>query len=69
MMHRNTRLEAYLAATLTHVGLLARVDTLMNRQGRALDELLPAVGVLAHMRTDATVDAFWVLLVTERAWC
>lgn len=52
----------YLSATLTHMGLLARVDTLVNSQGGALDELLAAVGVLAHVRADTTVDAFWKML-------
>jgi len=49
----------YLAAALTHVGLLASVDTLVNRQRRPLDELLAAVGVIAHVRADTTVDAFY----------
>lgn len=40
------------------MGLLACVDTLMNRQGGALDELLAAVGILADMGTNAAVDAF-----------
>jgi hypothetical protein len=51
------------------MGLLARVDTLMDCQRRALDELLAAVGVLAHMGTDAAVDAFCLLLELERFWC
>jgi hypothetical protein len=34
------------------------VDTLVNCQRRPLDELLAAVGVVAHVRTDATVDTF-----------
>lgn len=49
---------AYLAAAFTHVRLLASVDALVDRQGRALDELLAAAGVVAHVRTDAAVDTF-----------
>lgn len=67
MVHGNW--VAYLAASLTHMGFLTRVDTLMDCQGRALDELLAAVGVVAHVRTDPAVDTFWgsqcVLLVDE----
>lgn len=51
-------LDAYLATALAHVRLLARVNTLMHRQGRTLDELLAAVGVVAHMGADAAVDTF-----------
>jgi hypothetical protein len=47
---------AYLAAALAHVRLLASVDALVHRQGRTLDKLLAAVGVIAHVRTDAAVD-------------
>jgi hypothetical protein len=50
--------RTYLSTSLAHVGLLASVDTLMDGQGRALDELLPAVGVIAHVRTDPAVDTF-----------
>jgi hypothetical protein len=52
--------KTYLAAALTHVGLLAGVDTLVDRQRGALDELLAAVGVVAHMRADAAVDTFYI---------
>ena len=38
--------------------LLASVDTLVDRQGGTLDELLAAVGVVADMRADAAVDTF-----------
>ena len=50
--------RAYLSTTLTHVRLLASVDTLVDRQGGTLDELLAAVGVVANMRADAAVDTF-----------
>ena len=33
--------------------------SLMDGQGRTLNELLTAVGVVAHVRTDTTVNAFW----------
>jgi hypothetical protein len=60
---------AYLATSLTHVWFLAGVDTLVDGQSRALNELLAAVGVVAHVRTDPAVDTFWgsqcVLLVDE----
>jgi hypothetical protein len=39
--------------------LLAGVDTLVDRQRRPLDELLSAVGVVAHVGADATVDPFY----------
>lgn len=48
----------YLSAALTHVRLLAGVNTLVHSQSRPLDELLAAVGILAHVRTDAAMDAF-----------
>jgi hypothetical protein len=34
------------------------VDTLVDGQGGALDELLAAVGVVAHVRADTAVDTF-----------
>jgi hypothetical protein len=49
---------AYLAAAFAHVRLLASVDALVDCQGRTLDELLAAVGVIAHVRADSAVDAF-----------
>lgn len=45
------------------MGLLASVDTLVNRQGGALDELLAAVGVVAHVRADTAVDTFCMVSV------
>jgi hypothetical protein len=60
---------AYLSATLAHVRLLTGVDALVHSQGGALDELLATVGVVAHVRTDAAVNAFCgsqcVLLVLQ----
>lgn len=50
------RFVTNLAATLTHVRLLASVHTLVNGQSRSLDELLTAVGVVADVRADTAVD-------------
>ena len=49
-------LASYLSAALTHVRLLASVNTLMNSESRTLNELLSAVGILAHVRPDSTMD-------------
>lgn len=38
------------------MGLLAGVDSLVNSQGRSLDELLVALGVVADMGPDTCVD-------------
>lgn len=57
-MWKRAKKNSYLAASLTHVGLLASVNTLMNGQGRTLNELLAAVWVIANMRADAAVDTF-----------
>ncbi len=38
--------------------LLAGMHTLVHCQGRALDELLAAVGPVADMGTDTAVDTF-----------
>jgi hypothetical protein len=46
----------YLSATLTHMGLLARVNTLMHGQSRALNKLFATVRILAYVRADTTVD-------------
>jgi hypothetical protein len=51
--------RSYLSATLAHVRLFASVDALVHSEGGALDELLTAVGVIAHVRTDAAVNTFW----------
>jgi len=59
MTDRERIVKAYLATTLTHVRLLASMDTLMNGQGRSLNKLFAAVGVLAHVRADATMDTLW----------
>ena len=48
----------YLSTSLAHVRLFAGVDALVHSQGRALNELLAAVGVIAHVRTDTAVNAF-----------
>lgn len=49
---------AYLPASLAHVRLLSRVDTLVHSKGGSLDELLTTSGVVADMRPNAAVDAF-----------
>jgi len=46
----------HLSAALAHVRLLAGVDALVDRQRGPLDELLAAVGEVAHVRADATVN-------------
>jgi hypothetical protein len=51
--------KAYLATALTHVRLLTSMDTLVNGQGRSLNELFTAVGIFAHVRTDAAMDTLW----------
>lgn len=38
------------------MGLLARVHSLVNGQGRSLDELLVALGIVADMGPNACVD-------------
>jgi hypothetical protein len=38
--------------------LFAGVDALVHSQGGALNELLAAVGVIAHVRTDTAVNTF-----------
>lgn len=49
-----------LATALALVRLLAGVDTTVDGQSRALDELLAAAREVADMRTDASVNAFWM---------
>ena len=60
-IHRRMRTQSsHLSTPLAHVRLLSRVHALMDRQCRALDELLAAVGVVADVRTDAGMDSFCV---------
>lgn len=40
--------------------LLASVNTLMNSQGRTLDELFAAIRVVADMRSDSSMNTFYV---------
>lgn len=47
-----------LGAGFAVVRFLASVHSLMYGQSRSLDELLPTVWPVAHMRSDATVNAF-----------
>lgn len=50
---------AYLSAALAHVRLLAGVDTLMDSQGRTLNELLATGRIVADVGTNAAMDAFY----------
>lgn len=46
----------YLSTSLAHVGLLASVHARVDCQRRALDELLAATCVIAHVWPNTTVD-------------
>lgn len=59
--------ESYLAATLAHMRLLTSVNTLVNGQSRALDELFPTVGIVADVWPDTTVNSFYQSLVNTQA--
>ena len=61
--------RTYLSTTLTHVRLLAGVDALVDSQCGSLDELLAAVGVVAHVGADATVDTFCREASVRAFWC
>lgn len=50
--------NAYLAATFAHVRLFAGMDACVYSQRGPLDELLIATGIVANMRSDATVYTF-----------
>lgn len=54
---------SYLATLLAHMRLFACVYSGMDCQCRSLDELLSAVGRIAHMRSMTRVDAFCATLV------
>jgi hypothetical protein len=49
----------YLATSLAHMGLLASVHSLMDGQGRTLNELLVATRMITDVRSDTTVDSFY----------
>lgn len=57
MPSQRTAVTEGLSTTLTHVRLLSSVDTLVDGQGRPLDELLAAVGVVADMRPHSGVNS------------
>lgn len=59
MLAWRTASGAYLAASLAHVGFLARVDSRVDGEGRALDELFVAAGMFTHVGSYSGVDAFW----------
>ena len=48
----------HLATSLAHMRLLAGVYARMHSQSAALNELFATAGVIAHVRSDATVDTF-----------
>jgi len=52
------KIQAHLAASLAHMRLLAGVYARMHSQSAALNELFATAGVIAHVRSDATVDTF-----------
>lgn len=53
-----------LAASLTHMWLLARVYASVDGQGRSLDELLIASRMLAHVRPNSRMYPFVTCEVT-----
>lgn len=55
------RLLTYLGASLTVMRFFSRVDTLVNGQGRSLDELLAASREIADVRSHAAVYPFFSL--------
>ena len=50
--------RTYLSAVFTHVRLLPRVNSFMNRQSRSLYELFVAARVFAYVRSYPSVDSF-----------
>lgn len=54
--------NAYLSTSLTHVRLLASVNSHVYSQGRALNELLATIWVFTDVGTDTTVYAFWKIV-------
>lgn len=57
--------SAYLATSLAHMRLLASVDSGVHCESTALDKLLATIWVVANMRTNATVNAFYSKLAQE----
>lgn len=51
--------NAYLAAAFAHVRLLAGMNACVYSQRRSLDKLLIATGIIADMRSNATVYTFY----------
>lgn len=56
----------YLGAGLAMMRLLACVNSLMDSQGRSLDELFSTAGPVANVRSNTTVDALCKLLAMVR---
>lgn len=52
------RIKTYLSASFAHVRLLTGVDTLMDCQGRTLNELFATVGIITDVRADTAVNTF-----------
>ena len=59
----NPPVNAHLAAALAHVRFFASMDACVYSQRGSLDELLIAPGVVAHMRSNATVYTLYAQLV------
>jgi len=58
MACQGTAVAKWLAAAFTHVRFLSRVNSLMNSEGRTLDELLATVGEVADVRANTAMNAF-----------
>lgn len=56
-----------LSATLALVGFLAGMHTLVDGQGRSLDELFPTSRVIANVGTDSAVNALCSNIVSKQA--
>lgn len=50
--------KTYLAASLTHVWLFSGMHSLMHSQGRALNELFAAAGVVTNVGPNTAMNAF-----------
>ena len=56
--HGMAETSTYLAASLTLMGLFTGVDTLVDGESGALNELLPTALKVTHMGADAAMDSF-----------
>ena len=48
--------RTHLSASLTHVRFFSSMNSLVYSQGRALDELFAATGVIADVRPNTAMD-------------